>query len=97
MFSLLYSLSIKSTVIDVILTIGEGIRDFFSWIIGFLPDDPINLNDTIFNIPQPIENALAFVNWFLPLADMLILLGAWITLILGIWFVRALMKLAHFI
>lgn len=91
------TLSIADTVANIIISIGEGIGEFLAWIFSFLPDDPINLNDTIFNIPPLVRQVLGFVNWFIPIADSLILISAWILLILSIWFIRVLLKFAHFI
>ncbi len=91
-----YTLSLKDTVVNVILAIGQGLKDFFSWIIGFLPDDPFDLNEVL-TVPQVVRDVCGFVNWLVPIRRCLQLVLAWITLILAIWFVRVLLKLAHII
>lgn len=94
---MLVTLSISETISEIIISIGEGIGNALTWLFSFLPDDPINLQDTIFNIPLPVQNALSFVNWFVPVADCLLLISAWIVVILSIWFVRVFLKIIHFV
>ena len=91
-----YTLSVKSTLIEIILNIGQAIGDFIRWIISFLPEDPYNL-DEILTVPESVVRVLGFVNWLVPIGRCIQIILVWFAVIASIWFVRFLLKIAHII
>lgn len=47
----------------------------FGWIGGLLPDSPLSGYVTV---TDGMRLGLAWLNWFLPISDMLVALGLWI-------------------
>lgn len=68
--------TISQDVCDAIIEVGEAIGRFLAWILSFLPDDPINLTELL-KVPESVDNALAYVNWFLPIGTCCSIILTW--------------------
>ena len=68
--------SISQNVCEAIVEVGEAIGKFLAWILGFLPDDPLNLNNLL-QVPSSVDRVLGYVNWFIPLGTCCSIILTW--------------------
>lgn len=51
------------------------IGTFFGWLGGLLPDSPFA---GVVSVTDDLRQGLAWLNWLVPISDMLVVLGLWI-------------------
>lgn len=73
-------LSINDTVSNVIYAICEGIASVISYLFSFLPDNPFS----DFSAPSEVTEVLGYVNWFLPVKQIIVVIGLWLSAIIVI-------------
>lgn len=83
-------------VCDWIVKVGQALGDFLSWLLGFLPDDPLDLN-TLLAVPDSVYNALRYVNWFVPIGTCLSIIITWYAALILYQIVRFALKAAQLI
>lgn len=74
------TLTIKDTVSNVIYAICEGIASVISYLFSFLPDNPFS----DFSVPSEVSEVLGYVNWFLPVKQIILVIGLWLSAIIVI-------------
>lgn len=74
----MFTATISQDICDAIVEVGEAIGRFLSWLLGFLPDDPLNLNKLL-AVPDSVNNVLGYVNWFIPIGTCCSIILTWFT------------------
>ena len=94
--NVIVNLAISQKVCDVILDVCEGIKNVLEWLLGFLPDDPLDL-DKLLAVPKAVQDVLGYVNWLVPLGKMLAMVATWFAAIMLYQVIRFGLKAAHVI
>lgn len=74
------NLSISETVGNIFKTICDGIAWVINSILSLLPDNPF---DNI-SVPSDVTDILHYLNYFLPVKAIIVVLGAWLGAIVAI-------------
>lgn len=78
---MIVKMAISQKVCDIITEVCQGLANFLSWLLGLLPDDPLDLN-SLLSPPQGVKEVLAWVNWLIPLRVMVSMIATWFAAIM---------------
>ena len=59
---------------DFIKNINDVFQKVFEWVLALLPTSPFSKLE----LPKPIQDMLGYVNYYVPISQMLIIAGSWI-------------------
>ena len=59
---------------DFIKNINDVFQKVFEWVLALLTTSPFSKLE----LPEPIQNMLGYVNYYVPISQMLIIAGSWI-------------------
>lgn len=65
---------------DILKSISGWIVDGVKSVVDLLPDSPFT-----FDVPASVQQMLGYVNYFIPIRQMLITLGAWTACVI-VWY-----------
>ena len=66
-----------SFIFDLIV---GGLLSLATFIFGLFPS--VNAQDFVFDAPDGVREALAALNWFVPISDLMSIFGSWLLLVL---------------
>ncbi|RFT84565.1 hypothetical protein DX903_05065 [Adlercreutzia equolifaciens] len=66
-----------SFIFDLIV---GGLLSLATFILGLFPS--VNAQDFAFDVPDGVREALAALNWFVPISDLMFIFGSWFLLVL---------------
>lgn len=82
-------LSVGETLAGWFYDLCELVSSFLSWLIGLLPESSLNVYESV---PESVRQYLGWVNWFLPIHEITLMLAGWVAALLITYLVIIAMK-----
>ena len=85
----MYQLSVGETLAGWFYDLCSLVSSILDWLIGLLPDSTLN---ALSELPAGVAQYLGWVNWFLPVTEIAIMLAGWVGALLLYYVVVLIMK-----
>ncbi len=85
----MFILSIGDTLASWFYDLCDLVSSILEWIINLLPDSTLTV---LSELPAGVSQYLGWVNWFLPITEIIIILAGWVSALLLLYLVLIIMR-----
>ena len=84
-----FNMSVSDTLASWFYSLCEVVSSILEWIINLLPDSSLTSMSTL---PEGVQQYIGWVNWFLPITEISVILAGWVGCLLLYYIVSIIMK-----
>lgn len=83
------TLTVEETLAGWFYDLCKLVSSVLEWVINLLPDSTLS---AMTSLPEGVSQYLGWLNWFLPIAEIIVMLAGWVSALLLYFLIAIVMK-----